>query len=156
MEKDYIVSLFGHREIADLDMLEQCFLRQMQKILDTYEHITLLIGRNGEFDECIASSIKRLQKRVGEERITLTLVVPYSLKSLVYYENYYDEIIIPEELARLHPKQKITKRNQWMVKNSDLVLAYLRNDHGGAYAAVRYALSIGKPVSYMERDTKDD
>ena len=150
MKEDHIISLFGHREISNLDGIERSFRFHMNEILDRHTYITFFVGRNGEFDEHIASCIKRLQKRVGEERIHLTLVAPYPPAHLEDYERYYDEIIIPEELASLHPKQRITRRNQWMVRNCDLILAHLVSDRGGTFSAVRYAKSLGKPILYID------
>ena len=123
MKEDHIISLFGHREISNLDGIERSFRFYMNEILDRHTYITFFVGRNGEFDEHIASCIKRLQKRVGEERIHLTLVAPYPPAHLEDYERYYDEIIIPPSLQKSHPKSAITKRNKLMIENSDLINA---------------------------------
>jgi nucleoside 2-deoxyribosyltransferase len=63
-----------------------------------------------------------------------------------YYEYYYDEIIIPEELCGVHYKAAIQKRNRWMVDRADCLIAYLFRDFGGAYETVKYAKKQGKPV----------
>jgi hypothetical protein len=61
----------------------------------------------------------------------------------------YDDVIIPDVLAGVHPKSAITKRNRWMVENSDFIIAYVLRDHGGAYSAVKYANKIGCPVKNL-------
>lgn len=55
------------------------------------------------------------------------------------YENDYDEIIIPSELAGVHPKSAITKRNRWMVDKSELIICYIQRDFGGAFDTIKYA-----------------
>jgi uncharacterized phage-like protein YoqJ len=41
---------------------------------------------------------------------------------------------------------KMHKRNEWMVNNSDLLLAYNNKTDGGAVACVSYALKVGRKV----------
>ena len=61
----------------------------------------------------------------------------------------YDDIIIPYELADIHPKAAIKYRNRWMIDHSDIVLIYTKRTYGGAYEARRYAERIGKEVVYI-------
>ncbi len=83
-------------------------------------------------------------------KIFLALVLPYMSNRLntdkEYYEYYYDEIIITEDLCGVHYKAAIQKRNRWMVDNADCLIAYLFRDYGGAYETVKYAKKQGKPV----------
>lgn len=75
----------------------------------------------------------------------LILTLPYSVKDMEYYEDYYDEIIIPD-LGRPHPKSAITKCNQWMIDTADYILAYVERKSGGAFKAISYAERNGKSV----------
>ena len=72
-----------------------------------------------------------------------------------FYEEYYDEIIIPD-IGRPHPKVAITLRNQWMVDAADLVIAYVENSSGGAYKAMAYAEKTGKPVINLATDCEEE
>ena len=101
--------------------------------------MALLIGRSGEFDECAASVIKRVQKACGNENSDMTSVLPYTVADLEYYEKYYDSVIIPECLCGVHPKSAITLRNRWMIEHSDLVIFFVERNKGGAYGALKYA-----------------
>ena len=49
-------------------------------------------------------------------------------------------------LSGVNPKSAITKRNRWMVENSDFIVTYVCRDFGGAYSAKKYALKIGKKI----------
>ena len=53
------------------------------------------------------------------------------------YENYYDEIVYPRELYKVHYKSAITKRNEWLVENSDMLIAYVVHDYGGRRAVCK-------------------
>ena len=68
-----------------------------------------------------------------------------------YYNCMYDDIIIPDELAFVHYKSAITKRNRWMIDNSDVVIVYVIRNHGGAYDAMRYAERQNKTIIRVEK-----
>lgn len=76
----------------------------------------------------------------------MILVLPYPVKDYEDYEKYYDEIVIPKELYGVHPKAAITERNRWMVTNTDVLVAYIRNESGGTAACVRMAEQLGRAI----------
>lgn len=142
----FTVSLFGHRDIDALCLFENQLDKLVRKLISEKEYVKFLIGRNGEFDELAASIIKRAQRELGKENNDITLVLPYSVSNIEFYEKYYDDIIIPENVCCAHPKIAITLKNRWMVDRSDLVIAYVERDNGGAYTAMRYAKKINVDV----------
>jgi hypothetical protein len=46
------------------------------------------------------------------------------MKDDEYYEKFYDEVQYPVD-SKIHPKAAITKRNQWMVENAELLIAFV-------------------------------
>lgn len=143
---DLTVSLFGHREIHDLYYLEKTLAPIIKGLMKNEAYVSFLIGRNGDFDEIAASVIKSAQKETELKNSDLTLVLPYSVSNVEYYERYYDSIIIPDSLHNVHPKAAITLKNQWMVERSELVIAYVGHRNGGAYKAMKYAQKLNKKV----------
>ena len=63
-----------------------------------------------------------------------------------HYEKYYDSVIIPECIAKTHPKGAITKRNRWMIEQADLFICFVEHEEGGAYTALKYAKKLGKKI----------
>ena len=135
----FTVSLFGHRKIDNLLQLNEQLTPIIKKLIQTKPYVTFLVGRNGEFDEFVASIIKHAQKEIGNENNDITLVLPYTVANLEYYEKYYDNIIIPDNVYGTHHKASITLKNHWMIDRSDLVIVYVARSNGGAYAAMKYA-----------------
>ena len=124
-------------------------LREALERLVTERGVTVFYtGGMGEFDELFARTVRSMKRT--DPRLRLVLVMPYLTKELfaekAYYEARYDEILIPAELDGVHPKAAIGLRNRWMADRSDLVIAALHRDFGGAAEAVRYAERIGKEV----------
>ena len=87
----------------------------IEELLYNKHYVSFLIGRNGEFDEYAASVIKRTQKNFGKEKSDISLVLPYKVSKIEYYEKYYDDIIIYEAEKKPHPKRVITERNKFMI-----------------------------------------
>ena len=142
----FTVSLFGHREIEDLRLPDASLSAVIKELLQTTPYISFLIGRNGEFDEYAASVIKSTRKILNANNCDLTLVLPYPVANVEYYEKYYDSIIIPESAQVAHPKSAITLKNRWMIEHSDLVIVYVERKFGGAYQAMKYAQFLCKPI----------
>ena len=145
----FSVSLFGHREIQDLRHLDNSLTYIVKELMRSKSYVSFLIGRNGEFDEYAASVIKRVQKEIGSDNNDLTLVIPYTVADIEYYEKYYDNVIIPEAVDGVHPKLAITLKNRWMVEQSDLVIVNVEHSKGGAYTAMKYAEKINKRIINM-------
>ncbi len=123
--------------------IEDCLSEILFELLRNKEFIEFQIGRNGEFDIFAASCIKRIQKCLGCDNSAMTLVLPYPVSDIEYYEKYYDSILIPKEISKIHPKKAITARNKWLVENSDMLIAYVRRESGGAAACLKMAEKNG-------------
>lgn len=120
-------------------------------MIATKEFVEFYVGRNGEFDIMVASEIKRAKRDIGEHNSSLILVIPYQSADMEAYENYYDEIVYPPELRGVHYKAAITKRNEWFINNSDLFVAYVIKDKGGAADCLNKAIKRGIDVQRVDR-----
>ena len=139
----------GHREVYQ-PMLDAKIEKAIRELLQTDSEFIFYTGGMGEFDSKCASAVRYAKRQYPHLRIRLALVLPYMSNKLntekAYYEYYYDEIIIPEELCGVHYKAAIQKRNRWLVDRADCLIAYLFRDFGGAYETIKYAKKQGKPV----------
>lgn len=139
----------GHREVYHPG-IEMQLDAEIEKLLQTDSEFLFLSGGMGQFDGMGADAIRAAKHRHPEKQITLALVLPYMSNRLntdkEYYRFYYDQIVIPEELNTVHYKAAIQRRNRWMVDQSDIVIAYVCRDFGGALITVRYAQKQGKLV----------
>lgn len=142
----YTVSFFGHRELYNIRQINEQLTPILKELIRTKSYVAFLIGRNGGFDEYVASVIKFVQREVGKDNNDMTLVLPYTVANLEYYEKYYDSIIIPDNVDGVHPKSAITKKNRWVVEQSDLVIVNVERNKGGAYMAMKYAEKLNKKI----------
>ncbi len=145
----YRVAFIGHREIHDGD-LDGELDKILAELLEKHEYVEFYVGRNGEFDIRVASAVKRLKKAFGRANSSLILALPYPMKDQKYYEEFYDEVIFPVDT---HPKGAITKRNEWLMQNAELLIAYVYKE-GGAMTAMQYAEKRGVPVLNLAIENK--
>ncbi len=144
---------FGHRLL--LTDMETPLRETLERLVAERGVTVFCTGGMGEFDELFARTVRSLKRNAPQLR--LVLVMPYFTGELTaekeFYETRYDEILIPAELDGVHPKAAIGLRNRWMVDHSDIVVAALHRDSGGAAAAVRYAEARGTEVLYLQHRT---
>ena len=57
----------------------------------------------------------------------------------------YVSFIYPP-LEKVPLKFAINKRNEWMIDQSDFVIAYVEHSFGGAYQSLKYAYRKGKRI----------
>ncbi|MCR4725969.1 MAG: hypothetical protein K5753_01970 [Clostridia bacterium] len=136
--------------------VEEQVSKLVGELIRTKEFVEFYIGRNGEFDLQVASIIKREQRNYGYDNSSLVLVLPYPISNLDDMESYYDEVWYPSELQNVHYKAAIGKRNEWFVKNSDVLVAYVEKEEGGAYLCAKKALKDGVEVKWIGKVSECD
>jgi len=100
-----------------------------------------LFGGYGNFDILCAKVVKNLKNKYPY--IKLTLVIAYLNRK--YNLDFYDETVYPP-IENTPLRFAILKRNQWMVQNSQILIAYVQNDWGGAAKTLQYAKKNKKKI----------
>lgn len=146
----FTVSFFGYRRILHPFAVESALEKIVYDLLREYEFVEFLLGRDGEFDLLAASVIRRCKERFGGENSAMILVLPYMTAE--YRDNeqaflsYYDEVQVCEASAGAHYRAAHGLRNRWMVDRSEMVIACVQRQSGGAYRAMRYAQETEKRI----------
>ena len=139
----YAVSFFGHRQIDNVFVIEQRLEMMIRKLLASKEYVEFLVGRDGEFDQLVASTVRRCKRAIRDDNSALILVLPYATAEYrnneQSFHEYYDEIEICTEAAKHHYKSAHQIRNRFMVDHSDLVVFCVEHNSGGAYQTMQYA-----------------
>ena len=151
----YRIAFIGHSVIYGQYRLEDKIEDLIREKLHMKEYVELYVGRNGDFDISVASATKRAQEALGHHNSSLVLIQPYPMKDDPYYEKFYDEVWYPID-SKTHPKAAIAKRNQWMMENADLLIAYVEPwRKGGAYTAMKYANKLEKEIINLAVDEEE-
>lgn len=146
----YTVAFFGHRYIDNPFLIEERLEEQIYKLLSEHEYVDFLIGRNGDFDQYVSSTVLRVRKRYRDDNSSLILMLPYPtaeyLNNEESFHNYYTEVEISYAASKAHPKSAIQICNREMVDRADLVICAIEKETGGAWQTVQYAMKQEKPV----------
>ena len=144
-----VCTFAGHREVYQANISDSLD-EAISKIIECDDSFRFLVGGMGNFDGMCSSAVRRAKKKFPGKQISLELVLPYLTHELNnnkdFYEASYDDVVIPIELAGVHYKSAIGKRNRWMVEKSDWLVAFVYRDFGGAYTTLRYAEKKGLQI----------
>ena len=152
----FTVAFFGHRYIDNHIKLEGLLESEINKLICEKEYVDFLVGRNGEFDLCVSSSVIRVRKKCRDDNNSLVLMVPYTTAEYINnkesFLNYYTDVEISDRASKSHPKSAIQIRNHEMVDRADLIICYIEHKSGGAWKTVKYAIEQGKTVINLADD----
>ena len=155
----FTVAFFGHRYIENLFKTEELLEEQIRMLINEKEYVDFLVGRNGEFDQCVSSTVLRVRKNVRDDNSSLVLVLPYPtaeyLNNENYFHGYYTDVEILPIASKAHPKSAIQIRNREMVNRADLIICYVDENHGGAWQTIQYAIKQGKIVINLAQNKKN-
>lgn len=136
-------TFFGHR-IINKD-IKDLLTRQIDNLIAEHGVNVFYVGNNGQFDHLVAAVLLELKSR--NPQISYSIVLAYlPEREKEYNQLSYTETIYPEGLEYTPPRFAISKRNQWMVQQSDYVIAYVEHSIGGAAQFTEYARKKHKTV----------
>ena len=111
---------------------------QVENLITEYGVNIFYVGNNGQFDHLVAAVLRELKSR--HPQISYSIVLAYlPEREKEHNQLSYTETIYPEGLEDTPPRFAISKRNQWMVMQSDYVIAYVEHSFGGAAQFTEYA-----------------
>lgn len=143
----YTVSFFGHRYIDNPFPIEKALEELIGSMLHSKEYVEFLVGRNGDFDQLVSSTIRRCKREIRDDNSAHVWVLPYVTADYRDYEEdyraYYDEIEVSSSVGG-HYKAAFQVRNRSMVDRSHLVVFFVERKEGGAYQTMRYAIQQGR------------
>lgn len=116
-----------------------CFIlseTNLRKILDS------TIDSYGDFDFCAEKASMEIKKAFPDREIKRFYITPYIDDShrerLNDMEKRFDGTIYPP-LETVPLKYAISKRNEWMIDQADMVVSGVTHDWGGAAKTLKYA-----------------
>lgn len=132
------VTFCGHGDIYYDEIMTKKLYDITEQLINSGAH-EFLIGGYGNFDILAARTVNRLKRKYPY--IKSVMVLPYLNRK--YDLQMYDTTIYPP-LERVPLKYAISKRNEWMIMHSDVVVAYVKHDWGGAAKTLSCAIQHQK------------
>ena len=144
-----IVTFVGHGDTFINRNLSDRIKDTIIRNVSATASIFFYCGGYGNFDTGCAMICKELKPFLPTSKTVY--VSPYltdsaqrKIKSLLE-SKIYDATVYPP-LENVPPRFAISKRNEWMIDKSDLIIAFVSHTYGGAYKNLRYAVRKGKNI----------
>ena len=102
---------------------------------------TFYLGGYGDFDSLAAAAVRR--QKTKYPNIEAVLVLAYLNREMD--ASRYDGTTYPP-LETVPPRYAIVRRNEWMVRESDVVISGVTHGWGGAAKTLDYAKRRGKVI----------
>ena len=135
-----IITFCGHGNVPDYNQVREWLCNVLDQFINE-EEVVFYLGGYGAFDRLAASVVR--QKQTVNPAAQAVLILPYLNRK--YDESGYDYTLFPP-LESVPPRYAVSKRNQWMVAQADVVIAYVTCGWGGAAKTLAYARSKRKRV----------
>ena len=114
---------------------------EVERHINEYGVTDFVVGRYGRFDGMAAKSVKAAKKRHPE--VTLTLLLPYHpYDRPTPTPPGFDGMFYPPGMETVPKRAAIVRANQYMVDNSDYLIAYVRHSVSNAWNLVEYAKKL--------------
>ena len=131
----------GHSSIVDKSDLRVHVYEKCEKLICRYGVKTFWVGNYGSFDFLASGVVRNLKSKYPD--IELDLILPYVTKTIneyreMYYKEY-DHMIIADMPENTPVRYRILKCNQFMIEQSDFLIAYVKHSFGGAAKTLEYA-----------------
>ena len=143
------ITFAGHSFIPESDKVKERVREEIENNIIDAEKVICYLGGYGEFDDICARVCKELKEKY--KCIEVVYVTPYinlseqaKIKEIQEY-GLFDNSVYPP-IENVPPKFAILKRNEWMIENADVVIAYVDHNYGGAYKSLQVAKRRKKKI----------
>ena len=127
MEKNKTCCFFGHREVTH--NIRDRLTAIIEKLIVDNGVTEFYVGHQGQFDSMVYSVLKELKAKYPHIRYTVVLAyMPDEHTKELYGEN----TLYPDGLETVPKRFAISKRNDWMIKQSGFAVCYVHKITGGA------------------------
>lgn len=134
------VTFFGHRD-APTEIKEK-LKGIIIDLIENHNATTFYVGNNGSFDLMVHSVLKESATLYPIEYNIVLAYLPTAKADDILPEN----TVYPEGLEAVPKRFAISKRNEWMLKQSDTVVAYITHPSSGAWEWVKKAEKLHKVI----------
>lgn len=139
-------TFFGHRDCPDA--IKPRLRETLIDLITNHSIDMFYVGNQGQFDAIVRGTLCELKTEYPQ--INYAVVLAYMPGKKTEYDDYTDTML-PEGVEAVHPRYAISWRNNWMIKQSDYVVAYITHPYGGAYTFVQTARRTGVQIIDLTR-----
>ncbi len=136
------VTFFGHRDAPS--SIYELIKKTIKDFIENNNAGNFYVGNHGNFDSMVLRALRELQ--IIYPNIIYAVVIAYMPKEDNCSVLNPIITLLPDGIEKTPPRYAITKRNNWMIEKSDIVLTYVKHSFGGAATFAALATKKGKNV----------
>ena len=138
-------SFFGHHSITQ--DIEEKLNASITTLISEGIH-TFYVGNNGQFDLIVQEALRKKQMEFPhlKYRIILSRIDEKAISG------EQKATVFPEELATALPRFAICKRNEWLIKNSSVIICYISRNPSNSQKWVDKACKKGLKIINLADD----
>ena len=127
MDKNKTCCFFGHREVTH--NIRDRLTAIIEKLVTEDGVTDFCVGNQGQFDSMVYSVLKELKAKYPQIRYTVVLAY---MPDEHIKEVYGEDTLFLDGLENVPKKFAISKRNDWMIRQSGVAVCYVYKITGGA------------------------
>lgn len=140
-----ICTFFGHKNTPA--SIKPILKAKIKQVTEHYPDAKFYVGHNGSFDSMVISVLKELSENYPGISYNVVLAYLPSATADKTGDFFYDvPSIYPEGIETVPKKYAISFRNEWMIRQADMVICYITHDFGGAAKYAQKARKNKKAV----------
>ena len=147
------ITFIGHKNTPDSvkPVLKRVLIEQIE-----HGHAdTFYIGHQGNFDYMAVDTLKELS--VIYPHIQYTVVLAYMPGNHSHYCNIESKYtMFPQALDHVPPAYAISRRNQWMIDQADMLISYIAYHIGNAAKVYQSAVKKKKQIINLWKIMQED
>ncbi len=136
-------TFFGHRDCPA--GVKPRLRAAVVEMMERYGVDRFYVGCQGAFDAMVRSVLRELAEAYPHISYAVVLERLPEERREPDAPNFSD-VIFPPGLETVPPRFAISRRNEWMLRQADYVVAYITHSWGGAAQCVEKAARLGKVV----------
>jgi len=150
MLDSYKVAFLGDVHIDNTDEIKKLLHKHIQRLIDEHWYVELLVGNNGDFDECVTSTLDKIHKEYKSYNSSLILYLPCfsseCFENKTEFDKRYVDVCICSFDLDINMESALKIRNLKMVDRADLVICCVKQENTALHQAVQYAVIQEKPI----------
>ena len=134
-----VCTFFGHKDAPSAIKM------RLEEIIETLINEGIknyYVGNNGDFDFYVQGVLENIVKKHDDVRFSVVLSA-INETAIGTKQKY---TVFPEGLENALPKFAISKRNDWMINNSQIVITYVRHNFSNSHKWLEKAEKKGLRV----------
>ena len=137
-----VCTFFGHRDCPA--SIRPKLRAVLTELIERRGAVQFYVGRQGAFDAMAHAVLRELSGDYPHISCAVVLERLPGRQEIAGPAAF--GTIFPEGLETVPPRFAIDRRNAWMLRQADLVVAYVTRSHGGAARFAAQAVRLHKPV----------